>query len=258
MLHVVDREPLQTLIRLVPGLTTRPEAEVVAAARARLHELAGSLGRRDGLQATIHVCAGSPYSEIAACVETVKPDLLVMGSHGEHPAGSGLAGATAQKTARAVRCPVLLVRNDARRRYRDVLVPVDLSPESHRPLAVAVGIAPGASLYVLHAHNPAFEDKAFFANASREALAHYRKAVAAELREHIDRLIERVELGAAVATRLVRRGHAPHVIAEAIADLDIDLVVMNAREHSELSRFFLGSVAQHIMAEAPTDVLLVR
>jgi nucleotide-binding universal stress UspA family protein len=65
-------------------------------------------------------------------------------------------------------------------------------------------------------------------------------------------------LGDTVATRLIRRGRAPRAIEEATHELDVDLIVMNARGRSEISRFFLGSVSLHVLLETPVDLLLVR
>ncbi len=258
LLHVVNRQPLQLLTRFVPALETRSESAIIAAAKQELDGLAASLGERHGLRVVASVCAGNPYREIAARAEASKPDITVIGAHGEHFSKGVLTGATAQKVARAVSTPVLIVRGEATRAYANVLAPVDLSPDSRHSVELAVRVAPRASLYVLHAYEPVFEGTAYLADASKEALAYYRKSVEDGARAHIDRLIAQSASGDTVATRLVRRGHAPRVIEEATEELDIDLIVMNARGQSEISRFFLGSVSLHVMLETRADLLLVR
>lgn len=258
LLHVVNRQPLQLLRRFVPALETRSENDIIAAAKKALDELAGSLHKRQGVRAVTAVCAGNPYREIAAQAETSRPDITVIGAHGEHFSKGVLMGATAQKVARAVSSPVLVVRAEARRPYENVLAPVDLSQDSREAVEMAVRIAPRASLYVLHAYEPLFEDKAYLADASKEALAHYRRTVEDGARKHIDQLIAQSTLDDTVATRLIRRGHARQVIDEVTREMDIDLVVMNARGQSEISRFFLGSVSLHVLLETPVDLLLMR
>lgn len=258
LLHVVNRRPLQDLAHFLPGLKIRSESEMVSAAQAELHRLAQSLGRQRGIGVSTRVRIGSPAREIVGHAAALEADIAVLGAHGEHFIKGVLTGATTQKVARAADCPVLIVRREARRSYENALVPVDLSSKSSAALEMAVRAAPGASLYVLHAYEPLFEDKAYFADASKEALAHYRKSIEEGIRRDIDALIGRVDLGDAVVTRLVRRGHAPRVIVRAAEELDVDLIVMNARERTELSRFFLGSVSLHTLLEAHTDVLLVR
>ena len=258
LLHVVNRQPLQMLMRFVPALEARAKGEIVASAEQALGNLAESLSKRYTVRAVTSVCAGNPYQEIAARAETSKPDITVIGAHGEHFRKGVLVGATAQKAARAVSGPVLIVRGEASRPYNNVLAPVDLSPDSRHAVEFAVRIAPRASLYILHAYEPMFEGQAYFADASKEALAYYRKSIEEEARTHIDGLIAQSASGDIVATRLIWRGHAPRVIGEATEKLNIDLIVMNARGHSDISRFFLGSVSLHVLLETPVDVLLVR
>jgi nucleotide-binding universal stress UspA family protein len=258
LMHVVNRQPLQMLMRFVPALEIQSEAEIVAAAGRELGQLGVAIGQRHGVRVVTHVCGGNPYRDIAARAETTGPDITVIGAHGEHSGKGVLIGATAQKVARATSGPVLIVRGGAVGPYDKVLAPVDLSTESRHAVEMAVRVAPRASLYVLHAYEPPFEDKAYFAGASKEALARYRKSVEEWARTQIDALIAKSTLDNAVATRLIRRGRAPLVIEEATRELDVDLIVMNARGHSEISRFFLGSVSLHVMLETPVDLLLVK
>ena len=163
-----------------------------------------------------------------------------------------------QRVARAAKGSVLIVRGDGKKSYEKILAPVDFSGSSCAILEAAKAIAPGAVLNVLHAYDPLFEGKAMYAGVSDDALAHYRKAVESEARERMDGLIVKCLSKDSLVTRIVKRGYAPGVIEQAIADRDIDLVVMGAQGDSEVSRFFLGSVSLHVLLEAQIDVLLVR
>jgi nucleotide-binding universal stress UspA family protein len=54
---------------------------------------------------------GDPASEILRLAEKIKPDLIVMGTHGRGPIAHMLLGSVAEKTIRKAPCPVLTVRH---------------------------------------------------------------------------------------------------------------------------------------------------
>jgi K+-sensing histidine kinase KdpD len=56
----------------------------------------------------------------------------------------------------------------------------------------------------------------------------------------------------------VREGSAPEAIAQLAADLHADLVVVGTHGHSEVARFFLGSVADRVARLARCAVSIVR
>lgn len=55
----------------------------------------------------------------------------------------------------------------------------------------------------------------------------------------------------------VMKGKAAKCILAAIAELDVDLVVMGNRASSSLARLFLGSTAQKVIHQSPVPVLIV-
>lgn len=257
-LHVVDRRPIEALARHMPVPAPMSEAQMMAAADRKLEELAARAAKRHGIRVTLHTAQGVPYREIIARAAGISADLTVIGAHGKHFIKRLFVGATMQKVARASPGAVLIVRNEAPQPYERVLLPVDLASDSRAAFDMAGGAAPGASVYVLHAYEPLFEDKATYAGASEEALAHYRKTVESDIRTEMDALIKRAVPNDTPVTRLIRRGYAPAAIEQAAQELNIDLIVIGAGGQTELTRFFLGSVSLHVMLEANTDLLLVR
>jgi len=57
-----------------------------------------------------HVFDGDPYTKLSAAVESIKPDLIVMSSHGRSSIGHLLIGSAAEKMVRYAPCPVFVVR----------------------------------------------------------------------------------------------------------------------------------------------------
>jgi nucleotide-binding universal stress UspA family protein len=57
-----------------------------------------------------HVFDGDPYAKLIAAVESIKPDLIVMSSHGRSSIGHLLIGSATEKMVRHAPCPVFVVR----------------------------------------------------------------------------------------------------------------------------------------------------
>ena len=63
--------------------------------------------------------------------------------------------------------------------------------------------------------------------------------------------------GLQIETR-VTQGNPREAIVEAAVDEHVDLIVLGARDRSALTRVIEGSVAAHVVAHAPCNVLVVK
>jgi nucleotide-binding universal stress UspA family protein len=75
---------------------------------------------------------GDPAAEILRVAQAIKPDLIVMGSHGRSGLGRLLMGSVAAQTVRKAPCPVLTVT-----------VPQRQVPPSEEPVTAAAGRSEG-------------------------------------------------------------------------------------------------------------------
>jgi len=57
-----------------------------------------------------HVFDGDSYAKLMAAVESIKPDLIVMSSHGRSSIGHLLIGSATEKMVRHAPCSVFVVR----------------------------------------------------------------------------------------------------------------------------------------------------
>jgi nucleotide-binding universal stress UspA family protein len=82
------------------------------------------------------VVTGDPFDGILRTAATIKPDLIVMGQHHRSLLRGIFVGTTIEFVVRAQSFPVLMVNNEAQRRYERVLVALDMSVTSaHAVLA---------------------------------------------------------------------------------------------------------------------------
>jgi nucleotide-binding universal stress UspA family protein len=138
---------------------------------------------------------------------------------------------------------------------RSILVPLDGSrfAEQALPLATALARAAGAHLRLAAVHEPRPDlarspgqaDLQAQDRAVRDATRTYLRDTAAGL------------AGLDTATRLLEGIPGP-ALAAALEHEPPDLVVMSTHGRGPLSRFWLGSVADHLLRHSPVPLLLVR
>ena len=111
------------------------------------------------------VAAGKPAPEVLRVARERKCDLIVMGTHGLTGVRRMFFGSTTERVLRETTVPVLLTPasekgpvqlEDVKRAIRRVLVPVDLSAATARPVQIASGVAEAldAALLLTHVIEP--------------------------------------------------------------------------------------------------------
>lgn len=253
LLHVLNNASVRALQRFSQD-ALHGDAALAAEARQRLEALAGDIVAAGGAASECVVEIGEVLDVVLAMAE--RSDLLVLGARGLNPAKDLLLGATAERIARRVQCPLLVARQDSRIGYECVLVPVDFSEHSLQSLRFARTLAPQAQLHVFHAYDSPFEGRLSSAGVSEDAMANYRRTLhveaEAEMREFLARAPDvkdvhwHIELSDARAA-----------IRERATELQSNLIVLGKQGRSWWSEFLLGSVARRTIELAPCDVAIV-
>lgn len=260
VLHVVEGGPASGAPPMLEARARAAEADL----RLEVDPLVLRFAPQGRAEVDIRVVPGRDFEQIIAQARAVEADLVVLGAHGAHSVRDLFVGTTAGKVLRAGDCPVLVVKKVPKNSYRCVLVPVDFSGPSRLALALALDIAPGAAVHVLHVPDVGLEPDLRRAGATPEELEAYR-------RERIDagegglaRFLEEARGGTesgperGVVQSLVEPGRPAAVIPAVARRLRADLVVMGTRGRTASPRLLLGSVAEHVLRDARCDVLAVR
>lgn len=138
-------------------------------------------------------------------------------------------------------------------RLQQIVVGVDLSPESLHALdlAVAVGAPHGAALRIVHVH-----PRPLTLGVSPLAAAEYEKAqseiddaVKSEAAKRLDQYEGRWDF-------VTRHGHAGHEILAEAEERDVDLIVVGHRSHGPLHDALLGSVATSAVHHSRRSILV--
>lgn len=219
---------------------------LVARTRARIEQ---SLG--DGGKALIHVLHGPEDRTITDLAAKVGASLIVTGPSGGRWFGQTLLGGTIRSLMRTARAPVLLVKAPVLRRYRRVVVSMDLSDASRAPVEAAFRLfGRGASLSVFHAFRTPYRLLIDNIDAYEAGL---REGVTSEIRDALTAWsVPQVDDLPIIALQ----GDAATQLAELAQRQDIDVVVTGTHGRTGLMNLMLGSVAEAIVEAVACDVLV--
>lgn len=258
LVHVLPQEPGAASWAELRGATAYDAARVRADAMGRLQRAAGRIGADLAAPPELHLAQGRAHVAIASRATATGADLVVVGAHGEHWVLDVFVGTTAQRVLRAVPVPVLIVRQAPIYRYEQLLIATDFSAASLAAARAARTLFAGATFHFLHVCEPQFEGALALAGASQTTIADRRQSVADEALRALERFVREAGFEEGGSSLRVRHGYPPARIKERAAELDVDAIVLGAQGKSRLEAGLLGSVSEHVAAETPCDVLLVK
>lgn len=231
----------------------------VGDARQLLGELARTLKEIDGIACTTEVLLDDPFAGIVKAAERASPDLLVIGPHRRQILRDAFVGTTAERTIRAVRCPVLMANGPPVGPWRNVLMTTDLSEQAGQALTrfLAAGIAGDARRSILYVFEAPALRLAMSDSMGREGQRDYLEDLSREARQALAQFIGRAGIGQ--AERIVRQDEATVAgeILKAARDVKADLIVVSTQGKRAISRMVLGSVALQVLKDAQCDVLVM-
>ncbi len=213
------------------------------------------------VEAEMHLVEEALPEAVAQLASDLDIDCVVMGTRGLTGIKHVLLGSNAERTLRAVPCPVLTVGQPAppgtSERPERFLVPIDFSSTSLRGLQLARELTSGRAgghVTLLHAYSiPAgvhsyMEINAFpgFERLPLHLLEELEE-VARPLRKE----------GLSTSVRLLE-GHAASCITEIAREEGADWIVMGTHGRTGLPHAILGSVAERVVRSAPCPTLTVK
>jgi len=219
----------------------------------------------DRVRVAQEVKDGVPWRVIRASAETLKADLLVMGTHGVSGFEHLLLGSVTEKVLRSVECPVLTVCHEEGRTWQApglisrILCATDLSDSSAATIAFALSLAAEnqAQVRFLHVieslpqvgervYPPPFEIGPLRNELMQMAARKLHDAIPDDARAWCG-IEERVEVGTAYKA-----------ILRLAAEDQPDMIVMGSQTRLSLGDLLFGSTSQHVVRAATCPVLTVR
>jgi nucleotide-binding universal stress UspA family protein len=215
------------------------------------------LMERTGLTGTsvdVDVRRGDVSSEIQKAIQTDRPDLVAMGTHGRRGFERWIMGSTTERLLRHSPVPVLVISESQKKvvagpAFRRILAPTDLSPESSGALRYAFSIAEKYRSRVLVLH--VLEEMRAITSAA------HRNRLAPQIKSRLSKLVPRELLERCRVDTKVEAGTPFHVILTRAEKWKVDLLVMSTHGKGMLDRALLGSTTDRVVKAAVCPVLLI-
>jgi nucleotide-binding universal stress UspA family protein len=251
----------------VPGLSvagyqdgTALEATILKDLKERLEQWLQP-AQAAGLQTEVVVDVGPPSHTILARADELKPDMLIMGTHGASGFEHLVLGSVAENVLRQAACPVMTVppraRATSRLPFKRILGPTDFADQSRAALEFAFSLAEeaDAELTILHVlewppgtglTNRALDVPEYTRYQEEDAAARLAASVPDEVRQWC-----------APSTRLVHGTPYKEILGAATEDR-ADLIVMGVHGRNAFDLMLFGSTTNQVVRRATCPVLTIR
>lgn len=185
---------------------------------------------------------GFPTHEIARLARTLKPDLVVVGSHAHGTIERMMLGSIADAVKHQVKCHVLVAKTVAK--PGPVLTGVDGSEQSRiaARLAIRIGGTWGQGTHILHVFGLGFLRYAEIGEDEFRAVIEKHRLPKASTQVHY----------------ALDFGNAAKQILKYAKDRDATLIVLGSRGMGAFGSVMLGGVSNRVSHESPVSCLFVK
>lgn len=226
----------------------RPPDPVLAIEAALRRDLAGELPNL-----RVAVREGDVADIVSSFAATEQCDLIITGVASHSLFGRSILGSTVDALIREQTVPVLVVKNRARGPYQSVTIATDFSEASRAGLRVAASWFDDRQLCLFHSFEVPFGqvlDKGNFSETLRDM-----ERLTAE--EFLDDPMVPDEARLRIRV-LIEYGRPETMLRRYVEDVGTDLIVLGSQGRSMAFEAFVGSTATRLLAELPSDMLVVR
>ncbi len=213
-------------------------------------KLAAWVQERTNIEVVLDVVKGSPSWELAA--RGKKADLVVVGSSS---IDAFSVGPVAKRVARKATTDTLVVRRQPRVPYRRIVAATDFSEQSRVAVDRSLELFPDAEVTALYSLPSRFDPILADAGLFEEEIEASREV---RLAKAVERMEEFAQHWAGKVGTLVVDGPPAKTIEEAVRRRGADLVTVSSRGATSTRMVLLGTVAEGLVTEAPSDVLVAR
>lgn len=244
VLHVVDEDQPAEIIQ-----------QKIQQAQAYLEQ---HPDRKD-TEVDITVRAGEIFETINSVAKEKGSRLIVMGAHRRNIIFDVFRGTTIERVLHTGNVPVLMAIRDTENGYDTAVFGVDMDEYSKYAIGKAYdfGLVDTARLTVVHAYSDMVKTEMNFVGIDPEEI---KRHAGNEYNRNADRVYNYLADTplADKNYRLVLEEKDPaQLILKVAGDLDADLIVIGTRSARGIRKVILGSVAEHVLRHAHSDVLVV-
>jgi nucleotide-binding universal stress UspA family protein len=141
-LHIVHITQASLTVPTDLGMNVPPELEEAKQARERLERMRAMISGGGNLEVELHLRVGQPVTEMLELIREVRPEMVVLGSHGRSAVMRMLLGSVSTELMRRSPVPVLVVPAPGREAELDARPKAEVEPPPADAGMPAVGQAP--------------------------------------------------------------------------------------------------------------------
>ncbi len=258
VIYIDDRTALESLHNLIRS-PRDIGLQLAESTNKQMMETARNLREHYSIEVTAtRLEVGRVHIEIVRYARSIDAGLVVLGAHGGSFIREMFIGSTVDKVLRMLDRPLLIVKQEPRTAYQQVLVPVDFSESSRLGIKIAMHIAPHAKITVLHAFEAPLEARMRFDEVSEATILAYRSQLRAQKYQALREFVSEWEGVDCSLTPVIEFGPAATMITAKAASLGADLIVIGKHGQSAWESMLLGSVTKRVIQEASCDILVVE
>ena len=213
------------------------------------------------------VLSGNPAEKIVEYAEENQIGLIVMATHGRSGISRWTLGSVADKVVRATTRPVLLIRSKdfltevhGKGMLNRILVPLDGSENAKAIIPYIEELALGlkAEVLLLQAVPKGYQVLSGYVASTAEVV----DSDMLMARDHLNKVATQLEeKGVSIKTEVKMindETHAAEEIIDFASQIQAGLVAISTHGRSGIRRWAFGSVAERVLREGDTPLLLVR
>ncbi len=211
------------------------------------------LTSEEDIEYILFVESGSAAASIILASQKTKADLLVIGTHGKDDLESNYFGSTTLKVVQKTHIPVVIVKNEAKYNYKNLLAPTDLSEYSKESIQFSRTLFKDTSLKYLHAYVTLDEFQALTYRISIDQQGQFKKELLFDAKTALEKFVKETADGEMVL--ISYEASINEDLLEYITRDQADLLVLGSKGVGNLNSFVFGSTASYLLQRSPIDVL---
>ena len=247
IVHVVDED-------LPPALADSQQSAAENAIRKQLDALTAA----EPVDVSAEIVFGRPHIATLGMAEKMEAEMIILGVHRKDAFKDLFRGTTAERIVRGSAVPVLLVKDRPDNPYQRIMVAVDFSVFSRRTVEFAVRFAPSGAFHLVHAYDIPFRGFLYGQGTRKDVSEQHQLRFEQMIEQEMAAFLKGLQPKAPKMERVLEEGSARDVIHQEVERLKPDLLVVGTHGRTGVAQALLGSIAEDLLSQPPSDVLAVK
>jgi len=219
--------------------------------KKKIEKMIKALNKETKVSCFVFVKEGNADDIILYESKLHQAEMIIIGAHSKAKGKKGIVGTTAEKVANQSHLPVLIVKNPAKKSYKNIIAPTDFGMQSKQSILFAQKVFSTAPISIVHAFETIYMEGPY-AVVGRD-LSQYNDVAKSCAKKDLKDFMKEVSVkkGKVIDGEL----YAKETLLEYIKEGGYDLVVTGSRGTAGF-KALLGSFATYILRETSSDVLV--